>query len=222
MPGDTSSFSLLGELSCLCRDSMQAMKTALLLSGGMDSLSIAWWMRPEVAITVDYGQLPAQAEKVAASAVCAHLGIEHHIVEIDCRALGSGDMAGSAANEHAPASDWWPYRNQMLITFAVMKAISLGVRKLLIGSVKSDGLHLDGAPAFVSAISKLVSLQEGGIVVEAPAIELSTETLIMASQVPREFLAWAHSCHKANVPCGDCRGCNKHFDVLRAIDAELA
>lgn len=188
----------------------------------MDSLSIAWWMRPEVAITVDYGQLPAEAEKAAASAVCAHLDIEHHIVKIDCRALGSGDMAGSTANDHAPASDWWPYRNQMLITFAVMKAISLGVQKLLIGSVKSDGLHLDGTPEFVSAVSKLVSLQEGGIVVEAPAIELSTEALIVASQVPREFLAWAHSCHKANVPCGDCRGCNKYFDVLRTIDAELA
>lgn len=198
------------------------MKTALLLSGGMDSLSIAWWMRPEVAITVDYGQLPAGAEKAAASAVCARLGIEHHILEIDCRTLGSGDMAGSTANEHAPASDWWPYRNQMLITFAVMKAISLGVRRLLIGTVKSDGLHLDGTPEFVSAVSKLVSLQEGAIVVEAPAIELSTEALIAASQVPREFLAWAHSCHKANVPCGDCRGCNKYFDVLRGIDDELA
>jgi 7-cyano-7-deazaguanine synthase len=188
----------------------------------MDSLSIAWWMRPAVAITVDYGQLPAQAEKAAATAVCAHLGIEHHIVTIDCRALGSGDMAGASANEHAPASDWWPYRNQMLITFAVMKAISLGVQKLLIGTVKSDGLHLDGTPQFVSAISQLVALQEGGIVVEAPAIELSTEELIAVATVPRAFLAWAHSCHKANTPCGNCRGCNKYFDVLRAIDAELA
>lgn len=198
------------------------MKTALLLSGGMDSLSIAWWKRPEIAITIDYGQLPAQAERFAAAAVCAELGIEHHIVEIDCRALGSGDMAGSIANVHAPASDWWPYRNQMLITFAVMKAISLGVEKLLIGTVKTDGQHLDGTPEFIDAISKLVSLQEGSIVVEAPAIELSTDNLIAVGKVPREFLAWAHSCHKTNVPCGDCRGCNKHFDVLRAIDAGLA
>lgn len=198
------------------------MKTALLLSGGMDSLSIAWWMRPEIAITIDYGQLPAQAERSAAAAVCNELGIEHHIVEIDCSGLGSGDMAGSSANEHAPASDWWPYRNQMLITFAVMKAISLGVERLLIGTVKSDGVHLDGTSEFVSTISKLVSFQEGGIVVEAPAIEFSTEKLIAVGKVPREFLAWAHSCHKADVPCGNCRGCNKYFDVLRTIDAELA
>jgi 7-cyano-7-deazaguanine synthase len=198
------------------------MKTALLLSGGMDSLSIAWWMRPDVALTIDYGQLPAEAEKLASGAICAELAIEHHVVEIDCRALGSGDMAGADANEHAPASDWWPYRNQMLITFAVMKGIALGIDKLLIGTVRSDGVHLDGTKGFVSAINALVSFQEGGILVEAPAIELSTGELIAAAKVPRELLAWAHSCHKANVPCGNCRGCNKYFSVLRAIDARLA
>lgn len=198
------------------------MKTALLLSGGMDSLCVAWWKRPGVAITIDYGQLPAQAELAASAAICRELGIEHHIVSIDCRSLGSGDMAGSLASEHAPASDWWPYRNQMLITFAVMKAISLGVGRLLIGTVKSDGTHADGTPQFVSAISQLVSLQEGGIVVEAPAIELSTAELVAQSGVPMASLAWAHSCHKANVACGACRGCNKYFEVLREVENRVA
>lgn len=198
------------------------MKTALLLSGGMDSLCIAWWLRPAVAITIDYGQLPAQAEKDAAAAVCAELGIEHHIVLIDCRSLGSGDMAGGAASDHAPASDWWPYRNQMLITFAVMKAISLGVQKLLIGTVKSDGLHADGTPEFVQAISALVVSQEGGITVEAPAIGMSTEELVVRSGVPEAILAYAHSCHKASVPCANCRGCNKYFSVLREVQRGMA
>lgn len=52
------------------------MKTALLLSGGMDSLAIAWWKRPDIAITLDYGQEAADAEKRASAAVCAQLGIE--------------------------------------------------------------------------------------------------------------------------------------------------
>ena len=61
------------------------MKTGLLLSGGMDSLCIAWWKRPDVAITIDYGQLPAAAEIAASTAICQQLGIEHHILRIDCR-----------------------------------------------------------------------------------------------------------------------------------------
>jgi 7-cyano-7-deazaguanine synthase len=198
------------------------MKTALLLSGGMDSVCIAWWKRPEVAITIDYGQLPAQAERDASSALCAELGIEHHIVAIDCRALGSGDMAGIAASKHAPATDWWPYRNQMLITFAVMKTIGLGVERLWIGTVKSDASHSDGTPQFVKAISDLVWLQEGGLIVEAPAIEMGTAELVRVSGVPERILAWAHSCHKANVPCGACRGCNKYFEVLDEVHGDMA
>lgn len=194
----------------------------MLLSGGMDSIALAWWKRPEVAITIDYGQLPARAEIAAATAVSRRLGIEHHVVSIDCRSLGSGDMAGRGADAHAPASDWWPYRNQMLATFAAMKAISLGVKQLLIGSVLSDGSHRDGAPDFVRALSALLELQEGGMTISAPAIHLSTLELIRLSGVPDTELAWAHSCHKANVACGNCRGCNKYFQILQDLSDGMA
>lgn len=186
------------------------MKTALLLSGGMDSVSLAWWKRPQFAITIDYGQKAAEAEKRASAAVCQQLDIEHHILTVDCRSLGSGDMAGSAPDGLAPASDWWPYRNQLLITLAAMKSISLGATTLLIGTVRSDEGHRDGTTEFVGLIDRLLSFQEGGLRVEAPAIGMSTQELVHAAQVPGELLAWAHSCHKANLPCGDCRGCNKY------------
>mgnify|MGYP001807866172 FL=1 len=152
---------------------------------------------------------------------CQTLGIEHHIIRIDCRSLGSGDMAGTEADPNAPSSDWWPYRNQMLISLAAMKAIALGVTHLWIGTVKSDGTHLDGTSGFVSRISDLMVFQEGGMVIEAPAIELSTSELIRISDVTPGGLAWAHSCHKANIPCGSCRGCNKYFQVLDDVGYDL-
>ncbi|MDS0786827.1 7-cyano-7-deazaguanine synthase [Proteus vulgaris] len=197
------------------------MKTALLFSGGMDSTAIAWWKRPDIAITLDYGQRAAEAEISSASATCRALNITHHIVRVDCSALGSGDMAGTPADSNAPSSDWWPYRNQMLISLAAMKAITLGVTHLWIGTVKSDDSHLDGTPAFVEKISSLLSFQEGGMVVEAPAIKLSTTELVQISSITPSGLAWAHSCHKANIPCGSCRGCNKYFQVLDEVGYDL-
>jgi 7-cyano-7-deazaguanine synthase len=197
------------------------MKTGLLLSGGMDSISLAWWRRPNLAITVDYGQLAAAAEISASSAICKMLSIEHHILHLDCRDLGSGDMAGTEATARAPASDWWPYRNQMLVTMAAMKSIGLGVTHLILGTVKSDASHRDGTPDFVSAISGLLSMQEGEMVVEAPAIHFSTLELVRMARVPSSVLAWAHSCHKADVACGACRGCNKYFEVMQELGDEL-
>lgn len=194
------------------------MKTGLLLSGGMDSLCIAWWKRPEVAVTIDYGQLSADAEVAAATAICRQAGIEHHVISVDCRALGSGDMAGEPPSLHAPATDWWPYRNQLLVTLAAKRALALGVVHLLVGTVQSDGSHRDGTSEFIEALSRLLSVQEGGITVEAPAIHLSTVELVHLSGVTPGQLAWAHSCHKSNVACGNCRGCNKYFDVLKVLE----
>ena len=197
------------------------MKTALLLSGGMDSLAIAWWKRPQLAITIDYGQKAAEAEILASKTICGQLGIEHSIIQVDCSSLGSGDMANTSPDSVAPTTDWWPYRNQLLVTLAAMCAISKGVGTLLIGTVSSDESHLDGTLDFIKRLDDLVSYQEGGLRIEAPAIGVSTPELIRMSGVPSEFLAWAHSCHKADVACGHCRGCHKYFDVLRELGDDL-
>lgn len=197
------------------------MKTCLLLSGGMDSIALAWWKRPDIAITIDYGQLCAAAEIEAAQSICQLLEIEHQIISVDCSSLGSGDMAGKNPDSLAPESDWWPFRNQMLATFAGMKAISLQATELWFGTVKSDQFHADGRPEFFEAMTYLMSLQEGNIVVKAPAIEFSTFELIQEAGLPTGYLAYAHSCHTSNVPCGKCRGCNKYTQVYKTIGLDL-
>lgn len=197
------------------------MKTGILLSGGMDSIALAYWKKPEVAFTVNYGQLPARGEERAARQVCEVLGIVHHLIHVDCSSLGSGDMAGKDTSEFAPASDWWPYRNQLLLTLAAMKAISVDVGILLIGTVRTDGIHADGTKTFIDAIGHLLSVQEARLRIVAPAIELSSADLIRQSGAPIDLLSWAHSCHTADYACGDCRGCNKHREVMHELGHEV-
>jgi 7-cyano-7-deazaguanine synthase len=96
----------------------------------MDSIALALCAH-RFAITVDYGQRPAEAEIRGASAVCSELGIDHHIIRSDLSALGSGDIASRPALAIAPISEWWPFRNQMLVTLAAMRHIELGVERLL-------------------------------------------------------------------------------------------
>lgn len=189
-------------------------RSAILLSGGIDSIALAHWKRPEYAITIDYGQVPAQGELDAARAAARDLGLIHEVVTIDCRSIGSGDLAGSAPNNMAPASEWWPYRNQLLLTIAAARAITIGVSQLLIGTVKSDGFHVDGRPDFLALMSELLRLQEGAIELSAPAVSMSSVELVRASRVPIEILGWSHSCHTASLACGRCRGCFKHREVM--------
>jgi 7-cyano-7-deazaguanine synthase len=190
---------------------------AILLSGGMDSIALAYWKRPELAFTADYGQAAAPAEIAAARQVCDDLGIGHDVVRVDCSALGSGDMANTKSLAIAPVPEWWPFRNQLLLTLAGMRCISLGVQTLMIGSVKSDGVHADGRPEFYEAIDALMAQQEGTLRVEAPALGMTTVELIEKSEVPRSILAWAHSCHVGPLACGACRGCVKHYEVTKQL-----
>ncbi|MFO1407019.1 MAG: 7-cyano-7-deazaguanine synthase [Steroidobacteraceae bacterium] len=199
------------------------MSDALLLSGGMDSMALAWWRRPRLAITIDYGQRAARAERVASGQVCAELGIRHEIIAVDCSRLGSGDMSEGPSLSLAKTSDWWPYRNQLLITLAAMRAITLGATTLFIGTVRSDADdHLDATTEFIRRVNELVSYQEGGLQVVAPAANLTTAELIKASCLPPSLLAWAHSCHKADIACGDCRGCNKYLATYAELGPEYA
>ena len=196
---------------------MAHLKTALLLSGGMDSSAIAFWKRPSFAMTLDYGQKPAAAEIRAAGAICTALSIEHHIISADLRMLGSGDMAGIDRLDVAPVSEWWPFRNQMLITLAAMKGIGLGIKKLQIGTLNTDESHADGRADFVDAMDRVLRIQEGAISVEAPAIKMNAIELIQTSGIPMEILAWAHSCHVAEFACGMCRGCRKHYETMAGL-----
>jgi 7-cyano-7-deazaguanine synthase len=194
-----------------------AVRSAILLSGGMDSTALAYWTRPVLAITVDYGQRCAQGEIDAASAVCHALGIQHDVIRVDCAALGSGDLSSRAALPLAPVPEWWPFRNQLLITLAAIRVIEHDITELMIGSVRTDNAHLDGRLEFFSAISAAMEVQEGALRVLAPALHLTASELIQASKVPMAVLAWAHSCHVANFACGRCRGCSKHYETTREI-----
>jgi 7-cyano-7-deazaguanine synthase len=183
----------------------------------MDSTAIAWWCRPELAITIDYGQRAALGEIRAASAVCESLNLRQRVVHVDCRALGSGDMAGTAPSAAAPVSEWWPYRNQLLITLAAATALQEGMNIVSLGVVSSDACHADGRLEFLEAMRGVLRVQEGGVELEFPAIHESTAALCQRVAIPFEILAWAHSCHISEYACGRCRGCRKHRESMQEL-----
>jgi 7-cyano-7-deazaguanine synthase len=186
---------------------------ALLFSGGLDSSALAYWKRPDVCLTVDYGQRPARGEIAAAEAICRELRLRHEVLTVDLRSLGQGSLAGKAQSALAQAEEWWPYRNQMLITLAGMRFLPEGLKEVIIGAVRTD-VHADGKPAFLRAIDRAMSGQEGGVEVTAPARALHPDKLLELSGFPNSLLGLTFSCHVMEYPCGRCRGCEKHLGTV--------
>ena len=90
----------------------------LLFSGGIESTALAYWRRPDLLLTIDYGQRPAAGELRAASHLASQLDLPHEVVTADVGALGSGDMVGRGVASHSTVSEAWPFRNQFLVTVA--------------------------------------------------------------------------------------------------------
>lgn len=189
----------------------------LLLSGGVDSTALAYSEHPDLAITVDYGQVCAEAEVKASSRICDELDLTHSVLKVDCSGLGAGSLAETEQLTVAETPEWWPFRNQLIITLAAMDAVRRNADKLILGSVRTDQEHADGREEFYEMIDELLSFQEGHLEVSVPAIDLTSEQLIEQSNVPQSLLGWTHSCHQSNVACGQCRGCMKRHRVLDEV-----
>lgn len=187
----------------------------LLLSGGLDSSAIAAVERPERLLFIDYGQRPAEAERTAARAVATFLSIPLDEITIDLGDLGSGLLTGTEPEPDAPTPEWFPYRNQFLVTAAAAHAVKHGLQVVLLGVVGGDGArHRDGSPSFVSSLSELLRMQERHVGLSAPHVRTDPLVLLRASNLPAELLATTHSCLTANVPCGVCPGCTRRAELL--------
>lgn len=162
---------------------------------------------------IDYGQLAATGELRAATALATAMGLPLAIRAAPLRDVGTGAMAGkSSLNEDAP--EFWPMRNQMLVTIAAMSFADRQPLEILIGTVASDAIHPDGRPAFVAAMNTVLQAQ-GKLSLRAPALELNGHELVKKANLPPELMGWTFSCHTGEWACGQCRGCTKHVETRR-------
>lgn len=187
----------------------------LLLSGGIESTCLAYMRKPDVCLTINYGQISAQGEIRAAKNVAEYCSLPHEILTIDALAIGSGQMAGKPVITQAAIPELWPFRNQFLITLAAMKFVERSNVTIAIGAVKGDSSHKDGTKEFIAAMRATLIMQEGNVDLIAPAIDLESLELMRKSNIDTDVLDLTFSCFEAEYPCGRCRGCVKN-EYLRA------
>ncbi len=147
------------------------MKDAVIvLSGGMDSVTLLYERAAEIAlaVTFDYGSNHNRREEACAKEHCRRLGIEQ--VTIPLGFIGqyfkSSLLAGAEAVPEGPyaaenmQSTVVPFRNGIMLAVAAGLAESRGLRKVLIAN--HDGDHVmypDCREGFVAAMDRAV--QEG-------------------------------------------------------------
>ena len=201
----------------------------LLLSGGVDSATLAAWIldrhpgEPVKAFTFLYGQKHA-VELVAARSVAAAYGIEHKVIAlapIHGSALTDAGVPLPEGRDLTTATgvapSYVPARNLLFLAQMASLQDALGPGLLWLGVHHDDYTgYPDCRPEFIEAADLAVKLgTQYGLRVKAPFVHWSKAEIIrwgLEHKVPYEL---THSCYQGERPaCGVCDTCQSRLDAF--------
>jgi 7-cyano-7-deazaguanine synthase len=198
--------------------SMVKGKAVVVLSGGADSSTVAYWAKKEgydvYALTFKYGQI-ADREVECARKIAESLCVQWKFLDLSTLKDVFGDVT-SLCNPDIPMTSSFsdpiivPFRNGVFLSIAVAYAVSVGADKIFYGAHGSDeAFYPDCRRTFYEAFEKAAKLgTERDISIEAPFNGLQKSELIRIGVqlgVPFEY-TW--SCYEnGSEHCGKCESC---------------
>lgn len=214
------------------------MKAVCLLSGGMDSSTLAYLARDRgysvLALHLNYGQRTQEKERASARTIARLLGAAE-VLEIDLSyfsVFGSSSLTDRTipvAPYHPEAEDipntYVPFRNANLLSIATSYAESRNADAIFIGVQSQDySGYPDCRPAFIEAFQKVIETgtRSGSrIRLMTPFISMSKKEILslgLSLGVPYEH-TW--SCYQENdVACGVCGACHFRRAAFDALGVE--
>ena len=209
------------------------MKAVCLLSGGMDSSTLAYQARHDgydiLALHFNYGQRTEEKERECAKRIARHLNALEFL-DVD---LGYLKMAGGSSltdpamkvQSHDETGGgipgtYVPFRNANLLSVATSFAEARGADAIYIGVQSSDySGYPDCRPEFIDAFQKVITLGTrpgAGITLKTPFVALNKTEILkigLAMKVPYED-TW--SCYTDNeVACRTCSSCHFRLEAFR-------
>jgi 7-cyano-7-deazaguanine synthase len=209
---------------------MTLPKAVVLLSGGMDSATVAAIARREGfdvhALSVRYGQRHA-VELDAAMRVAERLAIRHHVViDLDLRAFGGSALtADQPVPKDTPMAEigtripatYVPARNTIFLSLALAWAETLGAHDIFLGANALDySGYPDCRPEYLEAFARMADLAtragvEGArLTIHTPLLHLTKAQIITRGLELGLDYGLTSTCYDPapdGAACGRCEAC---------------
>lgn len=212
---------------------MSQRDSIIIVSGGMDSITLLYEMRERIAMGVsfDYGSNHNAREIPLAAMHCQRLGIAHRTIKLDFMhgLFKSSLLEGADAiptghyGEGNMHSTVVPFRNGIMLAIAAGIAESQGLSNLLMANHSGDhAIYPDCRPDFVKAMSE--ATQAGtynGVQVVAPYTNISKADIARRGKALGIDYAETWSCYKGGEHhCGQCATCLERKEALAEAGIE--
>lgn len=205
-----------------------AKDSLIILSGGMDSVTLMHYKKDRIALAVsfDYGSNHNTREIECASFQCNALGIPHLIIPLDFMKKyfksslldGADEIPEGHYSDDNMKSTVVPFRNGIMLAIACGLAESKGLTKVMMANHGGDhAIYPDCRPEFVDAMSdamKFGTYQH--VTIEASFTNISkTEIARLGHNLGIDY-AMTYSCYKGGKNhCGKCGTCVERKEAFQ-------
>ena len=205
--------------------------SAIIVSGGMDSITLLYDKKEEIAlgISFDYGSNHNAKEIPFAKMHCERLGIKHIVINLEfmhqyfkSSLLEGADAIpeGNYADENMK-STVVPFRNGIMLSIAIGIAESNNLKKVFIANHGGDHtIYPDCRPGFIKAIDEAATTGTYvNVRIEAPYTNITkTDIARRGAELGINF-AETWSCYKGGEKhCGKCGTCVERKEALELAD----
>ena len=201
--------------------------SVLIVSGGMDSITMLYEYKERIAlgISFDYGSNHNAREIPFATMHCERLGIKHIVINLGFmhQYFKSSLLEGAEAipegnyDDENMKSTVVPFRNGIMLSIAAGVAESNGLKYVMMANHGGDHtIYPDCRPEFVSAMSEATRLGTyPGIEVLAPYTGITKSDIARHGKALGIDYAETWSCYKGGEHhCGKCGTCRERIEAL--------
>ena len=212
---------------------MTAHDSLIVVSGGMDSVTLLYDMKDSIALAVsfDYGSNHNAREIPLAAMHCGRLSLRHITIGLDFmqKYFKSSLLDGADAIPEGHYADdnmkstVVPFRNGIMLAIAAGIAESNGLKNVLIANHGGDhAIYPDCRPEFVSAMDAATTAGTYvGVRVVAPYTNLTKADIARKGKRLGIDYAETWSCYKGGEKhCGRCGTCVERREALAEAGIE--
>lgn len=206
----------------------------IVLSGGMDSVTLLYDYKDSIAlaVTFDYGSRHNAREIECARKNCEILGVEHIVIPLQFMGkyfkssllIGGEDIPEGHYTDENMKSTVVPFRNGIMLSVAAGLAESRGLKKVMLANHSGDhAIYPDCRPEFIDAMSLAISRGTyDGVVIEAPYTNISKSDIARIGKRIGVNYRLTYSCYKGGEKhCGKCGTCVERMEALRDAGIEI-
>lgn len=210
------------------------MRNSLIaLSGGVDSTTLLYEYREEVACAVgfDYGSKHNAQELAAAKAICRELEIPYLIIPLafigeyfrSDLLLSGGEMQLGDYSEENMSSTVVPFRNGIMLSVLAGLAESRDLQQVLIANHFGDhAIYPDCRESFVTPMGEAITAgTSNGVKLVAPYTTLTKAEIVARGTRLGVPYGKTYSCYQGGERhCGRCGTCRERHDAFVANGLE--